>query len=155
MPPEPVVPASTTPLRDYLERSARGATEDHLVIPRSLAQSMPLRWQQVFVGLLADLHDAYDHLSWPEYKVVACRWEMLVDLDEQQAMAAGYVAELAPDGQLEYREAQADEPVEDPEHYRVLAPVDDPLPPAAAGRVEPRPAAPLGGPEKGSSRKRS
>jgi hypothetical protein len=33
--------------------------------------------------------------------------------------------------------------VDDPEHHRVLAPVDDPLPPASAGRVEPRPAAPL------------
>jgi hypothetical protein len=148
MPPESVVPASTTPVRDYLDRPARGATEDHLVIPRSLAESMPLRWQQVFVGLLADLHDAYGHLNWPDYKVTACRWEVLVDLDEQQAMAAGYVAELGPDGQLEYREAQTDEPVDDPQHHRVLAPVDDPLPPASAGRVEPRPAAPLGGPEK-------
>ena len=36
-----------------------GRPPDHLVVPRSLAQSMPLRWQQVFVGLLADLHDAY------------------------------------------------------------------------------------------------
>jgi hypothetical protein len=152
MPPEPVVPASTTPVRDYLDRPARGATEDHLVVPRSLAESMPLRWQQVFVGLLADLHDAYGHLSWPDYKVTACRWEVLVDLDEQQAMAAGYVAELGPDGQLEYRDAQTDEPVEDPQHHKVLAPVDDPLPPAAAGRVEPRPAAPLGGPEKPSGK---
>ena len=149
MPSEPVVPASTTPLRDYLDRPAPGATEDHLVIPRALAQSMPLRWQQVLVGLLADLHDAFGDRTWPEYKVTACRWELLVDLDEQQAMAAGYVAELSPDGHLEYREAQHDEPVDDPEHTRVLAPVDDPLPPASAGRVEPRPAAPLGGPGHG------
>jgi hypothetical protein len=145
MPPESVVPASTTPVRDYLDRPARGATEDHLVIPRSLAQSMPLRWQQVFVGLLLDLHDAYGHLTWPDYKVTACRWEPLVDLDEQQAMAAGYVADLGPDGQLEYRDAVTDEPVDDPAR-RVLAPVEDPLPPASAGRVEPRPATPLGGP---------
>jgi hypothetical protein len=155
MPAEPVVPASTTPLRDYLDRPVPGATEDHLVIPRSLAQSMPLRWQQVFVGLVQDLHDAYGHLDWPEYKVTPCRWDVLVDLDEQQAMAAGYVAELGPDGQLEYREAQTDEPVEDAAHHRVLAPVDDPLPPASAGRVEPRPAAPLGdGPDLAKPRKR-
>src|SRR5918997_3892589 len=104
MPPEPVVPASTTPLRDYLDRPARGATEDHLVVPRSLAQSMPLRWQQVFVGLLADLHDAYGHLPWPDYKVVPSHWELLADLDEEQLAAAGYVADLGPEGELEYRD---------------------------------------------------
>lgn len=142
MPPESSVPASTTPVKDYLDRPARGATEDHLVVPRSLAQSMPLRWQQVFVGLLADLHDAYGHLPWPDYKVVPSRWEALVDLDDEQLTAAGYHADLGPDGQLEYRDS-ADQVVVDPEHHRVLAPVDDPLPPASAGRVEPRPAAPL------------
>src|SRR3954453_16282153 len=110
--PDPSLPASTTPVQDYLDRPAPGATEDHLVVPRSLAESMPLRWQQVFVGLLADLHDAYGDLSWPDYKVTACRWEDLVDLDRQQAMAAGYVAELGPEGQLEYRDAQTDEPIE-------------------------------------------
>ncbi|WP_219415188.1 hypothetical protein [Pseudonocardia nigra] len=142
MRPEASVPASTTPVQDYLDRPARGATEDHLVVPRSLAQSMPLRWQQVFVGLLADLHDAYGHLPWPEYQVVPSRWELLVDLDEDQLASAGYVVELGPDGELEYRDA-SDNVVADPEHQRVLAPVDDPLPPASAGRVEPRPAAPL------------
>ncbi len=142
MPPEPFVPASTTPLQDYLDRSAPGASEDHLVVPRSLAQSMPLRWQQVFVGLLADLHDAYGHLPWPDYMVVPSRWELLVDLDEEQLAAAGYVADLGPDGELEYRNS-ADEVVPDPENHRVLAPVSDPLPPASRGRIEPRPAAPL------------
>lgn len=137
------VPASTTPLQDYLDRPARGATEDHLVVPRSLAQSMPLRWQQVFVGLLADLHDAYGDLPWPDYQVVPSRWELLVDLDEQQLAAAGYVADLGPDGGLEYRRVDSDEPVGDPERRRVLAPVPDPLPAASVGRVEPRPAAPL------------
>jgi hypothetical protein len=142
MPPEPFVPASTTPLQDYLDRPAPGATDDHLVVPRSLAQSMPLRWQQVFVGLLADLHDAYGHLPWPDYMVVPSRWELLVDLDEEQLAAAGYVADLGADGELEYRNS-ADEVVPDPENHRVLAPVADPLPPASGGRIEPRPAAPL------------
>ena len=136
------VPASTTPVQDYLDRPAPGATDNHLVVPRSLAQSMPLRWQQVFVGLLADLHDAYGHLPWPDYKVVPSRWERLVDLDEQQLAAAGYHADLGPDGELEYLDAE-EEVVPDPQHHRILAPVDDPLPPASAGRVEPRPAAPL------------
>lgn len=141
-PPRATAPASTTPVRDYLDRPARGATGDHLVVPRSLAESMPLRWQQVFVGLLADLHDAYGDLPWPDYKVVPSRWELLVDLDEEQLAAAGYVADLCADGALEYRDT-ADNVIADPEHHRVLAPVDDPLPPASAGRVEPRPAAPM------------
>lgn len=140
--PRASAPASTTPVRDYLDRPARGATGDHLVVPRSLAESMPLRWQQVFVGLLADLHDAYGDLPWPDYKVVPSRWELLVDLDEEQLAAAGYVADLGPDGTLEYRDT-ADNVVADPGNHRVLAPVDDPLPPASAGRVEPRPAAPM------------
>jgi hypothetical protein len=139
---EAASPASTTPVQDYLDRPAPGATEDHLVVPRSLAQSMPLRWQQVFVGLLADLHDAYGDLPWPDYRVVPSRWELLVDLDEEQLAAAGYLADLGPDGELEYRDA-ADRPVADPAHHRVLAPVDDPLPAASAGRVEPRPAPPM------------
>ena len=142
MPPESSVPASTTPVQDYLDRPARGATEDHLVVPRSLAQSMPLRWQQVFIGLLADLHDAYGHLAWADYRVVPSRWERLVDLDEEQLAAAGFHADLGPDGELEYRDAR-EQLVSDPENHRVLAPVADPLPPASAGRVEPRPAAPL------------
>jgi len=87
--PDPSPPASTTPVQDYLDRPARGATADHLVVPRSLAQSMPLRWQQVFVGLLTDLHDAYGHLTWPEYRVVPSRWEIVSDLDEGQLAVAG------------------------------------------------------------------
>ena len=119
-------------MQDYLDRPAPGATDDHLVVPRSLAQSMPLRWQQVFVGLLADLHDAYAELPWPDYKVVPSRWERLVDLDDEQLQAAGYVTDLDADGHLEYRDA-ADDPVPDPDRHRVLAPIDDPLP-RAAGR---------------------
>ena len=95
---DPSLPASTTPLQDYLDRPTPGATVDHLVVPRSLAQSMPLRWQQVFVGLLADLHDAYAELPWPDYKVVPSRWERLVDLDEEQlqALEAGINEPSAP-----------------------------------------------------------
>ncbi len=139
---DPPTPASTTPVADYLDRPAPGATEDHLVVPRSLAQSMPLRWQQVFVGLLADLHDAYRDQPWPQYRVVPSRWERLADMDEEQLAASGFHADLGPDGELEYRDAR-DELVTDAATRRVLAPVDDPLPRASAGRVPPRPADPL------------
>jgi len=140
--PEPPTPASTTPLQDYLARPAPGAGSDYLVIPRSLAQSMPLRWQQLLVNLLADLHDAYGHLPWPEYRVVASRWERLVDLDEEQLAAAGFHADLGPSGELEYHDSD-ERLVADPEQRSVLAPVADPLPPVSAGRVEPRAADPL------------
>jgi hypothetical protein len=131
--------ATTTPLRDYADLPCPGASENYLVVPRSLAQSMPLRWQQVFTELLADLHDAYRELEWPEYRVVPSRREPLTDLDEQQLAAAGYVADLDADGQLIFRDA-AERPVAEPHALRVLAPVRDPIPPCSAGRVEPRPA---------------
>ena len=138
--PDPTGRASTTPLRDYLDRPAPGAAgPDHLVVPRSLAQSMPLRWQQVFAGMLADLHDAYADLSWPEYRVTAVRREPVADLDDEQLAALGYHADLGPDGALEFRGPDG-HPVEDPERYRVPALVADPIPPASAGWVQPRPA---------------
>jgi hypothetical protein len=133
---------SATPVRDFLDRPAPGATEDHLVVSRSLAQSMPLRWQQAFVGLLSELHQAYSHLSWPEYVVIPSRREALIDLDEQQLAATGYVAELDADGELVYRDAN-EAIVADPEHHEVLAPIPDPVPKASAGHVNPSPAEPL------------
>lgn len=135
----PSRPRSTTPLADYLDRPAPGAGPDYLVVPRGLAEAMPLRWQQVFAGLLADLHDAYGHLDWPDYRVVPSRWELLRDLDEAQLAAAGYVADLDPDGGLEYRDATG-EAVADPEHHRALAPVEETLPRPGDEVPPPRPA---------------
>ena len=126
-------------MQDYLDRAVPGASTDYLVIPRALAQSMPLRWQQVFVGLLTDLHDAYGHLTWPEYRVVPSRWEIVADLDEGQLAVAGIHADLGPQGTLEYRDID-ERLITDPERHRVLAPVEDPLPPPSAGHVEARPA---------------
>ena len=142
MPTEPAQPASTTPVADYLNRPCPGASEDYLVVPRSLAQSMPLRWQQLFVGLLSDLHHAYAHLPWPEYQVAPSRREALTDLDEQQLAATGYSVDLDADGSLVYRDA-ADVVVPDPAHRQVLAPVPDPLPKSSAGHVHTSPADPL------------
>jgi hypothetical protein len=132
-------PASATPVRDYADSPCPGASADYLVIPRSLAQSMPLRWQQVFVGLLADLHDAYRQLEWPIYQVVPSRHELLIDLDEDQLRAVGYVADLDADGNLVIKDS-AERPIPNPHTVRVLAPITDPIPPASAGRVAPRPA---------------
>ncbi|MCF7552066.1 MULTISPECIES: hypothetical protein [Pseudonocardia] len=136
----PPRPRSTTPLADYLDRPVPGAGPDYLVVPRSLAEAMPLRWQQVFAGLLADLHDAYGHLDWPDYRVVPSRWELLADLDEEQLAAAGYVADLTADGTLEYRDA-AGRPA--PDSQRALAPVEETLPHRGDEVPPPRPAPPL------------
>jgi hypothetical protein len=96
-----------SPLSDYLDSAAPGACPDHLVVPRSLAQSMPLRWQQVFVGLLADLHDAYGDLDWPDYRVVPSRWPSGSPTSTRSSSPhVGYVADLGPDGELEYRDAR-------------------------------------------------
>ncbi|MEJ8281739.1 hypothetical protein [Pseudonocardia spirodelae] len=122
-----------SPLSDYLDTVAPGgACPDHLVVPRSLAQSMPVRWQQVFVGLLADLHDAYPDVVWPEYDVSAVRAEPLTELDDDQLARHGYVTELGPDGELEYRDAD-DRVVPGSLPVRVAAP--DTVPPASAGQV--------------------
>jgi hypothetical protein len=70
-------------------------------------------------------------------------WLWLTDLDEQQLAAAGYVADLDGDGGLVYLDVTggAVEPMSRPETLLVLAPVPDPVPPAAQGRVEPQAAA--------------
>jgi hypothetical protein len=137
---DPAELASSNPVRDHPGGRYPGATADYLVVPRSLAQSMPLRWQQLFLGLLDDLHDAYRNLEWPEYQVVAGRMELLADLDERQLAAVGYVADLDSDGELIFRDVEDEQPVPEADQLRVLAPVRDPIPPASAGRVPPRPA---------------
>lgn len=131
--------ASTTPVRDYADTTYPGATPDYLVIPRSLAQSMPLGWQKHLVGLLDDLHDAYRNLEWPQYQVMAAREELLTDLDEEQLAATGFIADIDTEGELVYRDL-SEQPVPDAHTVRVLAPIIDPIPPAEAGRIDPRPA---------------
>jgi len=133
-------PASTTPVRDYADGPCPGAGENYIVVPRSLAQSMPLRWQQLCVELMEDLHDAYGHYDWPTYRVTPNRRLPLADLDEEQLAAAGYVADLDARGELEFRDKR-ERLVTDAANRLVLAPIADPIPPAGAGRVPPRPAA--------------
>src|SRR5690606_40163138 len=77
-------PASSTPLADYLARERRGVDAGYVVRPRSLAEAMPLPWQQQMRNLLAEFHQAFGHLQWPIYRVVPSRYERLTDLDEEQ-----------------------------------------------------------------------
>ncbi|NIJ13887.1 hypothetical protein FHU38_004231 [Saccharomonospora amisosensis] len=119
-------PASSTPLADYLAEGCPGVGERYVVLPRSLAEAMPLPWQQQLVTLLAQFHGTHRGLSWPTYRVVPSRPERLVDLDEEQLAEAGYLVEIDAEGELVYRE-RSGRKVADPEHTTVLVSCLDPV----------------------------
>jgi len=129
-------PASSTPLRDYLHTARHGVDPDYVVIPRSLAESMPLPWQHQAVRSLAELHAAFAHLSWPVYQVVPSRYERLVDLDEEQLAEVGCLMEIDTDGEVVYRYRDGKR-VDEPEQTTVLVSCEDPLPPGGGGHVQP------------------
>ncbi|MFB9909088.1 hypothetical protein [Allokutzneria oryzae] len=131
-------PASSTPLRDYLNGARHGVDPGYAVLPRSLAESMPLPWQQQMAHLMAEFHQAFGHLRWPVYRVVPSRYERLVDLDEDQLAEVGCFAEIDVTGELVYRE-RTGERIEDPENKRVLVSCLDPIPRQQAGHVPPAP----------------
>lgn len=120
-------PASATPLRDCLARTTLGVDERYVVLPRSLAEAMPLPWQQQMVYLISELHQTYGNLAWPQYRVVPSRTERLVDLDEGQLAEAGYVLEIDASGELVYRDRD-DAVVADPQSREVLVSCLDPIP---------------------------
>lgn len=119
-------PASSTPLADYLAAGSPGVDGRYVVLPRSLAEAMPLPWQQQLVNLLAQFHGTHRGLSWPTYRVVPSRPERLVDLDEEQLAEAGYLVEIDADGEMVYRE-RSGRKVPDPEHTTVLVSCLDPV----------------------------
>ena len=120
------VPASSTPLTDYLARGWPGVDDGYVVLPRSLAESMSLPWQQQMVNLLAQFHQGHSQLAWPAYRVVPSRYERLVDLDEEQLDEAGYLVEIDSDGELVYRERSGRQ-VENAADTVVLVPCLDPI----------------------------
>lgn len=119
-------PASGTPLRDHLGSTKLGVDEGYVVLPRSLAEQMPLPWQQQMAYLIDELHRTYGDLAWPVYRVVPSRVERLVDLDENQLAEAGYLLEIDSSGELVYRD-RADAVVSDPQSTEVLVPCLDPI----------------------------
>ena len=120
-------PASATPLRDHLDGAKLGVDEGYVVLPRSLAEEMPLPWQQQMAYLLDELHRNYGDLVWPIYRVVPSRVERLVDLDEGQLAEAGYLLEIDTTGELVYRDRN-DVVVTDPQCREVLVSCLDPIP---------------------------
>jgi hypothetical protein len=118
--------ASAGPLRDHLELAKLGVDEGYVVLPRSLAEEMPLPWQQQMAYLIDELHKTYSDLPWPVYRVVPSRVERLVDLDEAQLAEAGYLLEIDGSGELVYRDRN-DAVVADPQSTEVLVPCLDPM----------------------------
>jgi hypothetical protein len=144
--PEPIPrpagpPASSVPLADYLAGAHPGVDQGYVVLPRSLAESMPLPWQRQMTSLLAEFHQAYGHLKWPVYRVVPSRRERLVDLDEDQLAELGLIMEIDADGEVVYRD-RAGRLVRDPEGTEVLVSCLDPIPDQPRGHVPPAAPAP-------------
>jgi hypothetical protein len=130
-------PASSTPLADYLARDLPGVDSGYVVLPRSLAETMSLPWQQQLAGLLAQFHEVHDRLNWPVYRVVPSRYENLVDLDEEQLAEAGFLVEMDAEGEMTYRE-RSGRKVEDPQNTTVLVSSLDPIPrPEGGGQRRP------------------
>ena len=44
---------------------------NYLVMPRSVLQSMPDKWQEKFVVLLGECQESFGYLDWPNYNVNA------------------------------------------------------------------------------------
>jgi hypothetical protein len=140
--PEPIPrpagpPASSTPLADYLNHARVGVDPAYAVLPRALAEAMPLPWQRQMAHLLAEFHQLHGQLNWPVYRVVPSRYERLVDLDEEQLAEAGMLVEIDGDGELVYRK-RTGERVNDPEQTTVLVACLDPIPRQGAGYGSPQ-----------------
>lgn len=130
--PEPIQPhrgrpASSTPLQDYLRTPHPGTPDHYVVLPKSLVEAMPLPWQNAMTQILAEFHQTFEHLDWPEYRVVPSRKEKLVNLDEEQLAEVGYLVEIDVDGELVYRE-RTGRRIDNPEDTEVLVSVLDPIP---------------------------
>jgi hypothetical protein len=126
-PPEQMPQMSRSPLQDYLRAPHPGTSENYVVLPKSLVEAMPLPWQNAMVQILAEFHQAFAHLDWPEYRVIPSRKEKLVNLDEEQLAEVGYLVEIDVDGELVYRE-RTGRRIDNPEDTEVLVSVMDPIP---------------------------
>lgn len=77
-----------------------------LVVPRAVLQSMPVEWQEQFVGLLEELFAAYQHVEFPDYEVTTVEDRYVNELSVQERDRLGITHEErlddeAPDGLTE------------------------------------------------------
>lgn len=108
----------------------------HLVLPRTLLQSMPGWWQEKFVALMNAYDEAVRGTEQPEhYQVTAATQHEASDLNEAQMQRSGVTREWVgdeEDGYFQYYDENTDE-IES--WTRVLVPCADPLPHYNRGRT--------------------
>ncbi|MBF9135208.1 hypothetical protein I0C86_40735 [Plantactinospora sp. S1510] len=139
---------------DPAERNARldGPVSDwfeltystHLVLPRTLMQSMSLDWQRRMVACLKEFDRAFEHLDLPEYEVIAAAQRTYGDLTKaEMRMLDVTQGEPAYDGDDSWPDRYYDRyGTEHSKHDRVFVPLPggDPIPHYNRNRtfVEPR-----------------
>ncbi|MGW5711634.1 hypothetical protein [Streptomyces olivaceus] len=122
---------------------------NYLVLPRTLLQSMPDRWQTQFVGLLGEMTEAFQDVPQAEaYKVEAATEQIVNEMTHDQLFAAGIEVEnddpdYGPGPDTRYHSTADGRDVEPNE--RVLLPVPDPVPHYNRGRTRIAPKLPARG----------
>lgn len=115
---------------------------NHLVIPRSLLQSMPDEWQHQFVALLEQYGDAFGHIDLPQYEVKAGTWVLAEELDDAQMTAAGITWDEDDEGDRTYFHDGSEIELD---LHRVFVEGVDPVPHYNRGRTHVKRADELGG----------
>ena len=109
---------------------------NYLVLPRTLLQSMPARWQYEFVVLLQELDEAFAHVETASsYSVQATREKEVSELTPAERQLVGVTRtesdEDADEGDAQYHyECNWVDP-----DFRVLVPIGDPVLPYNRGRT--------------------
>ena len=120
---------------------------NYLVLPRTLLQSMPLRWQHQLTTLLDDLQAAFAHIPQAQaYQVTAAEEREVSDLTPAELQAAGVSIEEPGRNHADpedwplptWHDTRTGHELQPWE--RVLIPVTDPVPACNRGRtrIEPR-----------------
>lgn len=121
---------------------------NYLVLPRTLLQSMPVRWQHHFTALLGDLETAFAHIPQAQaYEVTAADEREVCDLTPAELQATGISIEEPCRNRTDpgdwplpaWRDTRTGRELRPWE--RVLVPVTDPVPAYNRGRTRVKPLA--------------
>ncbi|WP_225825645.1 hypothetical protein [Streptomyces naphthomycinicus] len=135
---------------------------NHLVLPRTLLQSMPIEFQERMVACLTELHAAFEHVPQAEVYEVHAATEHIIsemgsDLLEEAGITEDWYDEPVPEdlSPFDLAEWKAEHEKGEPTYYdrdgnevdphsRVLLPAPDPVPHYNRGRtyIQPRSAGP-------------
>lgn len=109
----------------------------YAVVPRVLAQSMPLGWQRRFVRVMNELREAFEHVPQAScYDVQAAIEVEAADLTEAQMAATGVTRDREEDYDGTEHEVFHDRDGDELQYdSRVLVHVPNPLPPYNRGRT--------------------